>query len=204
MKKSIILLALSVFLLGADVKSPWEKIAVLDKEIPLQSEVHGVSVSADDEIAIDFNDGTVYLYDCNRKFLLGYKFPRFSPQTYNISFDEEQNLINHFVPNGKELYTYNREGKLLSKKTINSKEMHYYSASNELHRTDSNGVVYKKEKGDIVRIYPDGTSEIFFEGYKAPQNDFLPALSFVLILIIIMASIYRKMRVSSLEFRRLK
>lgn len=204
MKKIIILLSLSVLLLGADVKSPWEKITVLDKEIPLQSEVHGVSVSPDDEIAIDFYDGTIYLYDCNREFLLGYKFPPISSLTYNIFFDKEQGLINHFILREDGLYIYNRSGDLVSKEITDSKDMHYYLASNESHRTDSHGVIYKKEKGDIVRMYPDGTSEIFFEGYKAPRNDFLPVLSFLIILIIIVISIYKKMRISSFSPRQLK
>ena len=204
MKKSIILLALSVLLLGADVKSPWEKIAVLDKEILLQSEVHGVSVSPDDEIAIDFYDGTIYLYDCNREFLLGYKFPPISSQIYNIFFDKEKDSINRFIPRGGNLYSYNRAGELIVKEKIGSKDRHYYSSSNELHRTDSHGVIYKKEKGDIVRIYPDGASEIFFEGYKAPRNDFLPALSFLIIVVIIVIYIYKKIRISSFRPRQLK
>ena len=204
MKKSIIFLALSELLLGADVKSPWEKIALLDKEIPLQSEVHGVSVSPDDEIAIDFYDGTIYLYDCNQDFLLGYKFPPISSQVYNVFFDKEKDSINRFIPRSGNLYSYNKAGELIVKEKIGSKDKRYYLASNESHRTDSHGVIYKKEKGDIVRMYPDGTSEIFFEGYKAPRNDFLPVLSFLIILIIIVISIYKKMRISSFSPRQLK
>lgn len=203
MKRLSILLIFSLFLLGADAIPSWRKIIIQNKEVVLESEIHGVSVGPHDEVAIDFKDGTIYLYDCKKNFISGYRCPSIDPLSYYVFFDKEQDLINRFVPKGGNLYSYNRAGELVSKRITEGKEKEYYSTPNILHSTDSNGIVYKKEKGDIIKIYPDGTSEIFFVGYKSSENDFLPVIFGLTVILIVAMSLYQRVA-SKLQHRSLK
>lgn len=180
-KKFLFLLFLACLLLGANAKMDWDNIPVLTTECVPKSEIHGVSVGQNDEVSIDFKDGTVFLYDENGDFLIGYKFPEFYPRAYTISLNKDNGLINHYVLSGSEVYAYNREGHFVSQEKVLEENKKNYYESNPFTRTDSNGTVYELKKTNIEKIDPDGRREVFFVGYKSYRDEILVALAAIVL-----------------------
>lgn len=188
MKKILAVFLLSFLLMGADGKDPvgaaWRKIPVLTEEKALESEIHGVTVGPHDEIAIDFYDGTVYLYDTNGGFLSGYQFPPFHPEPYIIFFEDENGFICHYAEKGDEAYVYNSAGEFCRIRTIDSQ-----TAQQEfLKKSDSFGAVYKVKYGNVVKTHPNGDSTVFFRGYKNQNKN----VFFVFILLAILYAMYAR------------
>lgn len=176
-KKFVFLLFLACLLLGASSKEDWDNIPILETEIIPKSEVHGVSVGQNDEVSIDFDDGTVFLYDKNGQFLIGYKFPDIQPYSYDVTLNKDSDLINRYISSGTRVYVYNRAGLLVLREEVPYENRRNYYMTNPLNRTDSNGTVYELKKTNIEKIYSDGRREVFFVGYKSYRDEILAALA---------------------------
>lgn len=199
MKKILAVFLLSFLLMGADGKDPvgaaWRKIPVLTEEKALESEIHGVTVGPHDEIAIDFYDGTVYLYDTNGGFLSGYQFPPFHPEPYIIFFENENGFICHYSEKGNEAYVYNSAGEFCRVQTIEPEVIPQFQKSKDTH-----GATYKKTRGDIVKTYPNGDTTVFFRGYKNQnKNNF----SFFILLTILYA-VYAQRKDINASLRKIR
>lgn len=173
------ILAFPLFL-GAEINPALQTIPVVDEAASKEVCVAGVSVGPHDEVAVILEDGSVFLYDAQRTFIKGYKFPEFSSGVYNITFDKEADIIYLFLPKLSKLYSYNGDGHLTEKTTVEG-ETAKYRISNRENRMDSTGAEYRVEKGDVIKVFADGQKEIFFYGYKDFRIDMggLTAILFV-------------------------
>ena len=194
MKKILAVFLLSFLLMGADGKdsvgAAWKKIPVLTEEKALESEIHGVTVGPHDEITIDFYDGTVYLYDTNGGFLSGYKFPPCPDLSHEIFFDDDGFIC--LVFKSRDLYVYDRAGELSSFQTIEPEVIPQFRKNKDTH-----GATYKEKRGDIVKTYPNGDSELFFVGYKDPYKNnlaFFPVIIYSYIIYVKRREIYDSLK----------
>lgn len=158
------LLFLFPLLLGAADSSM--SVSLIKEEVHQRSRFKSLSVSPHDEVAIGFSSGAVYLYNADGEFVCGYQFPE-TDSAFSIVFTKND-TIGYYLDRSRTLTIYNREGKLQEVISLNGSEN--YDNIIRTKRLDSRGVKYEKKNNTILKIYPDGTQEIFYE-LSAQGND---------------------------------
>lgn len=152
--------------IGAGVDS--KNLSIIGKEEFPKSRFQFVSVSPYDEVALGFSNGIVNIYNTRGDFLCAYQFPVVDP-IFSVLFDNnESKTIKYYLKRSRKLLTFDREGNLLEEVDLsNDKESNELLEINEV---DSQGNKYRTRGNKVLKIYPNGTEEVFYELY-VPGED---------------------------------
>lgn len=158
MKRKCILLVFALALIlftGAEQKRENILLAeAVEQEQPLQL----VSVGPADEVAVGFKYGVVYLYDKEGGFLCGYDFQVNSGARYAV-FLNSDSTVDCYKSRSKKVYKYNRNGDFIEERLVT--DMDSIDIIRKMRNIDSRGVRYEAQKGNLLKIYPDGKEEFF-------------------------------------------
>lgn len=151
-------------LLGAEKNL--ERIPIIKEEFYQQSRFQFVSVSQNDEVALGFSNGVVNIYNTNGEFIYGYHFP--ATESVRCLLFNEDGTIGYCVLRSEILRIYSREGLLQSEMNLHGRKD--FDEIVKMNKIDSKGVEYRRKGNKILKIYPNGTEEVFYELY-VPGED---------------------------------